>query len=84
VLRADEYYVANGDRDFAYIHLSFRIGTGRSGDEQTTTFALMKDIVLKHYAPLMQRQAIALSFELSELPPEHRHNANNIREYINR
>ena len=82
VLRADEYYVANGDENMAYIHLNFRIGPGRSDEELTGAFTLIKELVLQHFDSLMQGQAVALSIEMSELPEKLRHNANNIRQYL--
>ncbi|MFK7730595.1 MAG: 5-carboxymethyl-2-hydroxymuconate isomerase [Pseudomonadales bacterium] len=79
---ANDYYVANGDPNHAFVHLNFKIGTGRSEQEQDDAFKLVKGVLLEHLDKLYQSRALAISVEMSELPAKLRHNANNVREYI--
>ncbi len=79
---ASDYYLANGDTEHAFVHLNFKIGTGRSEQEQTDAFELVKGVLLEHLNALYQSRALAISVEMNELPEKLRHNANNIRDYI--
>lgn len=79
---ADHYYIANGDANHAFVHLNFKIGTGRSEQEKANAFELMKKVLLDHLDAIYQSRALAISAELNELPEKLRHNANNIREYL--
>lgn len=79
---ADDYYIANGDTNHAFVHLNFKIGTGRSEQEQTDAFELVKNVLLDHLGALFQSRALAISVEMNELPEKLRHNANNVRDYI--
>ncbi len=81
--RADEYYVANGDTNHAFVHLNVKIGTGRSEQEQADAFEQIKAVLLEHLDAIYQSRALAISVEMNELPETLRHNANNVREYIN-
>jgi len=80
--RLDEYHVANGDPRFGFVHLNFRIGPGRSENEKTQVFTVLRDILNEHLNELYQSQAVAISFEITELPADLRHNHNNLRQYL--
>lgn len=79
---ANDYYVANGDANHAFVHLNFKIGTGRTEQEQAEAFDVVKSVLLEHLDALYQSRALAISVEMNELPATLRHNANNVREYI--
>ncbi|OPX02520.1 5-carboxymethyl-2-hydroxymuconate Delta-isomerase [Geobacillus proteiniphilus] len=77
-IRLDEYYVADGAEDDAFVHGTLKIGAGRPeqvkkevGDE---LFAVMKD----HFAPLFAKRYLALSLELYEFNEAGTYKHNNI------
>ena len=80
--RAEDYRVANGDPNFAFVHLNFRIGAGRTEEEKMRAFEVLRDALIKHCDDLYHSQGLAISFELTELPEKLRHNHNNLRLYM--
>jgi len=80
--RCKDYRVANGKPDNAFIHINFRLGPGRSEDDQQAAFNKLKDTITGHYQTVSESRPLALSFEMSELPEKLRFNMNNLRDYM--
>ncbi|MEQ8690984.1 MAG: 5-carboxymethyl-2-hydroxymuconate isomerase [Pseudomonadales bacterium] len=77
----DDYYIADGRADFAFVHLEVRLGAGRSAEEKSQVQTALVELLEAYFRPLTKRQGLAISFEMSELP-EHKSNINNIRDYL--
>ncbi|MBL8451868.1 MAG: 5-carboxymethyl-2-hydroxymuconate Delta-isomerase [Zoogloea sp.] len=61
-----DYCVADGSADDAFVHLTFKMGAGRTPEEKQKVgdelFAMLKD----HFAALFARRGLALSMEIVE------------------
>ncbi|NML27396.1 5-carboxymethyl-2-hydroxymuconate Delta-isomerase [Zoogloea dura] len=61
-----DYCVADGSADDAFVHLTFKMGAGRTAEEKQKVgdelFAMLKD----HFAELFARRGLALSMEIVE------------------
>lgn len=61
-----DYCVADGSADDAFVHLTFKMGAGRTSEEKQKVgdelFAMLKD----HFAALFARRGLALSMEIVE------------------
>ncbi|KAB2967683.1 5-carboxymethyl-2-hydroxymuconate Delta-isomerase [Zoogloea sp.] len=61
-----DYCVADGSADDAFVHLTFKMGAGRTAEEKQKVgdalFAMLKD----HFAGLFARRGLALSMEIVE------------------
>lgn len=61
-----DYCVADGSADDAFVHLTFKMGAGRTAEEKQKVgdelFAMLKD----HFADLFARRGLALSMEIVE------------------
>jgi 5-carboxymethyl-2-hydroxymuconate isomerase len=61
-----DYCVADGSADDAFVHLTFKMGAGRTPEEKQKVgdelFAMLKD----HFAELFARRGLALSMEIVE------------------
>ncbi len=61
-----DYCVADGSADDAFVHLTFKMGAGRTPDEKQKAgdalFAMIKD----HFASLFAQRGLALSMEIVE------------------
>jgi len=79
-VRCTEYRVADGDPGLAFVHMTLKIGHGRSLEVRREVgeklFAVLKD----HLAPVFERRYFGISFELTELHPELNFRLNNIHE----
>ncbi|AMQ21644.1 5-carboxymethyl-2-hydroxymuconate Delta-isomerase [Geobacillus sp. JS12] len=77
-IRLDEYYVADGAEDDAFVHATLKIGAGRPEQVKKEVgaelFAVMKD----HFAPLFAKRYLALSLELYEFNEAGTYKHNNI------
>lgn len=61
-----DYCVADGSADDAFVHLTFKMGAGRTAEEKQKVgdelFAMLKE----HFASLFARRGLALSMEIVE------------------
>jgi 5-carboxymethyl-2-hydroxymuconate isomerase len=75
-----DYYIADGEEDYAFLHATLKIGAGRSEKDKKATcdeiFAAMKD----HFADLYKLRYLALSLELFEFSEAGTYKQNNIHE----
>ncbi|MFT0531559.1 5-carboxymethyl-2-hydroxymuconate Delta-isomerase [Castellaniella hirudinis] len=67
-LRLDEFCVADGDHDDAFVHATVKIGAGRSPQAVKDTAQALFEMMQQHFAALFQQRYLALSLELSEFP----------------
>lgn len=77
----DYFRVANGDPNFAFVHLNVRIGEGRSEEQKAHASKRLFAVLTEHLAVIYDSQGLAISFELTELP-SHKFNQNNLRDHI--
>ncbi|RST74283.1 5-carboxymethyl-2-hydroxymuconate Delta-isomerase [Siminovitchia acidinfaciens] len=61
-----DYFVADGAADDAFVHVSLRIGGGRSEEELTAACDKLFDVVKEHFAALFDKRYLALSMEVEE------------------
>lgn len=64
--RLSEYAIADGAADDAFVHLTIKIGQGRSDDFKAAYFAEVFEIVKAHFAGLYAERFLALSLYVEE------------------
>lgn len=65
-IRLEDYCVAEGGHDDAFVHATIKIGAGREpGAVQRTANALF-DMMKEHFQEIFQHRTLALSLELTE------------------
>ena len=80
--RCEHYHVATGDPGFGFVHLHIKLGAGRSEKVKAEAAGVIFTALTDHLQPLYQRQGLAISFEMTELPVTLKFNHNNIRDYL--
>jgi 5-carboxymethyl-2-hydroxymuconate isomerase len=77
-VRCDDYLIADGNPDNAFVHLSMKMGYGRP-------LGVRKDVGEKLFAtlcavldPSFRRRPLGISFEIQELNPELSYKKNNM------
>lgn len=65
-LPADDYCIADGAADAAFVHASLKIGAGRSEAVRKMTGEALFDIMKNHFAELFAQSGLALSLEIVE------------------
>lgn len=78
----DNYVIANGDPDFAFIAIHARIGPGRSDEDKASFIGQVLDAAQQSIDAAGGPLAIAWSIELNEINPANRINRNGVRDRL--
>ena len=65
---ADDYCIADGRADAAYLHACLSVARGRSEATLKATGDAVFAVIQQHFAALFERQGLALSMEVQEFP----------------
>jgi 5-carboxymethyl-2-hydroxymuconate isomerase len=64
---AADYCVADGSTDAGFVHLTLKIGAGRSRETVRATGDALFEALKAHFAALFERQGLALSLYIDEV-----------------
>ena len=79
-IRLDEYRVADGLEDDAFVHAVLRIGAGRTEAQKKKVGDELFEAIKTHFAALFARRYLALSLEITEFSEAGRYKHNNIHQ----
>ena len=65
-LRCDQYSIADGRPDAAFLHASLKIGAGRSDAAKKATGDALFALIKEHFATEFEQHGLALSLEINE------------------
>ena len=74
----DTWQMADGKQDYAFVHMTLKIGAGRSLESREAVGEMLFALIKAHFANLMAARYLALSFELDELHPTLNFKQNNV------
>ena len=74
----DTWQMADGKHDYAFVHMTLKIGAGRSLESREEVGEMLCALIKTHFAALMASRYLALSFELDELHPTLNYKQNNV------
>lgn len=74
----DTWQMADGKHDYAFVHMTLKIGTGRSLESREEVGEMLFALIKTHFSELMASRYLALSFELDELHPTLNYKQNNV------
>ena len=74
----DTWQMADGRHDYAFVHMTLKIGAGRSLESREAVGEMLFALIKEHFAELMAARYLALSFELDELHPTLNYKQNNV------
>ncbi len=60
------YHIADGKEDDAFVHVTFKIGKGRSEEVKQATCEEIFEVMKEHFSSLFEEHYLALSLELVE------------------
>lgn len=84
-IELNEYRVADGTEDDAFVHAVLKIGTGRSEEIKKEVCFTIFEIMKEHFSQLMENRYLALSMELIEFSEAGTYKHNNIHaRFINK
>ncbi|MHA0873869.1 5-carboxymethyl-2-hydroxymuconate Delta-isomerase [Enterobacter pasteurii] len=74
----DTWQMADGRHDYAFVHMTLKIGAGRSLESREAVGEMLFALIKAHFADLMAARYLALSFALDELHPTLNYKQNNV------
>lgn len=74
----DTWQMADGRHDYAFVHMTLKIGAGRSLESREAVGEMLFALIKAHFAELMAARYLALSFELDELHLTLNYKQNNV------
>ena len=73
-----DYFIADGEDDYAFVHAHLKIGPGRAEAEITKALDELFTMMREHFAPLFEKRYLALSMEFTEFGKHSRYRHNNL------
>lgn len=70
--------MADGKQDYAFVHMTLKIGSGRSTESRQDVGDMLFALIKSHFAALMESRYLALSFAMEELDPTLNYKQNNV------
>ncbi|MDX7985894.1 5-carboxymethyl-2-hydroxymuconate Delta-isomerase [Xenorhabdus sp. 12] len=74
----DTWQMADGKHDYAFVHMTLKIGAGRSLEDQQKVGEMLFALIKAHFADLMAQRYLGLSFSMEELDPVLNYKSNNV------
>jgi 5-carboxymethyl-2-hydroxymuconate isomerase len=74
----EDWYIADGAEDYAFVHATFKLGAGRAREIRQRTGDALFEMMKTHFAELYARRYLALSLELYEFDEAGTWKQNNI------
>lgn len=65
----DTWQMADGKHDFAFVHMTLKIGHGRALEELQPVMSALFDLIKAHFSALSAERYLALSLAVEELHP---------------
>lgn len=81
-MRRDQYRVADGAPDNAFVHLTMRVGHGRSIETRRGAADKIFRALCEHLAPIYRDTPLAISAEMQEIDPQFSFKQNNLHERL--
>jgi len=73
-----EYVIADGEEEYAFVHATLKIGSGRPEEVKKEVCDKLFSVMKKHFSELYNKRYLALSLELYEFSEAGTYKYNNI------
>ncbi|RSL33128.1 5-carboxymethyl-2-hydroxymuconate Delta-isomerase [Salibacterium salarium] len=77
-IELNDYLVADGTEDDAFVHAQLKIGRGRTKEEKAMAGEKIFEAIEQHFEYLFDKRYLALSFEIQEFGEDGTYKKNNI------
>ncbi|AFT71562.1 5-carboxymethyl-2-hydroxymuconate isomerase [Alloalcanivorax dieselolei B5] len=81
-IRHDTWRIADGQHDYAFVHMTLKVGSGRDLATRKQVAETLFETIKAHFAPLQEKRLLAVSFEMTELNPDLNFKHNNIHAFL--
>jgi len=80
--KRESYKIADGHADNAFLHLTWKLGSGRPEEVRKDAGDQMFGQLCQFLEPVFAGSPLAISFEIQEIHPLLTYKKNNLREYM--
>jgi 5-carboxymethyl-2-hydroxymuconate isomerase len=77
-IQLSDYRMADGNEDYAFVHVTFKIGAGRTEAQKKKVCDELFDMMKAHFKALFDSRYLALSMELYEFDERGTYKHNNV------
>ncbi len=81
---AENYLIADGHPDNAFVHLNLKVGHGRDLDTRRRACQAIFEVACRHLAPVFDSGPLAISLEMQEIDPVLTFKKNNLHDHVRR
>ena len=81
-IRMDQYRMADAKHDYAFVHMTLKVGAGRDLATRQRVATELFEIIDAFFSPLKAQRLLAISFEMIELDPVLNFKSNNIHQFL--
>ena len=82
-IRMDDYVIADAKHDYAFIHMTLKVGAGRDLETRQRVAEELFTLIDAYFKALKDKRLLAVSFEMTELDPVLNFKSNNIHQFLN-
>lgn len=79
-IELNDYFIADGTGDDAFVHVTLKIGSGRAEEAKKAACDKLFDVMKEHFSDLFSKRYLALSMELYEFSEAGTYKLNNIHQ----
>ncbi|TBW59541.1 5-carboxymethyl-2-hydroxymuconate Delta-isomerase [Marinobacter halodurans] len=81
-IRMDTYRIADARHDYGFVHMTLKVGAGRSLAVRQEVADDLFAVIKAHFAPIQEQRLLAVSFEMTELHETLNYKHNNIHSFL--
>jgi len=79
-IELNDYFIADGTGDDAFVHVTLKIGSGRAAEAKKAACDKLFEVMKEHFSDLFSKRYLALSMELYEFSEAGTYKLNNIHQ----
>ncbi|AXF57013.1 5-carboxymethyl-2-hydroxymuconate Delta-isomerase [Salicibibacter kimchii] len=77
-IKLENYVIADGEEEDAFVHVSLKIGPGRATEEKEEVGKALFEVLTEDFADIYSSSYLALSLNIEEFPNEGSYKQNNL------
>lgn len=81
-IRMDHYRIADGQYDYAFVHMLLKVGSGRSLEIRKEETDKLFTMIEGFFEPIHEKRLLAITFEMQEIDPILTYKKNNIHAFL--
>lgn len=81
-IKMDHYRIADGNHDYAFVHMLLKVGSGRPLEVRKEEADKLFKVIEGFFEPIHDKRLLAITFEMQEIDPVLTYKKNNIHAFL--